>query len=197
VPLQIYDRYITDAASWAKSVPFWRAVLYCFAMCRRLEPDYVAFHKHENWGNPALLRQAQEIIYRWLVLEQFDEETVRSLLTAMESSIPDTERFSDCSAALDAISVHVYAVEAIAAQSHKHVEYVYTIAYDRADAAAGDAVLPDGGIYTSEVEEAIGNHAIVQKEMSWQREVFGSLRQQPERNEAAILEWLSTLPTVR
>lgn len=192
--LDVYDQYISDAKSWANSVPFWRAVLYCFAMCRRLEPDYVHFHNRENWGNPALLGQAQQVIYRWLVSEQFEEESARMLLEAIEPNIPDTERFDECSSALDAISVHVYTVEAIQSRSYKQLEYIYTIAYDRVDAAAGDAVLPEGGIYTPEVERAIGQHPYVGNELSWQRAVFASLLHGPERNESAILQWLATLP---
>jgi uncharacterized protein YjaG (DUF416 family) len=192
--LDVYDQYISDASSWVKSVAFWRAVLYCFAMCRRLEPDYVHFHERENWGNPALLRQAQEVIYRWLVSGQFEEESARMLLTAIEPNIPDTEAFDDCSSALDAISVHVYTVEAIQTRSHKQIGFVYTIAYDRVDAAAGDAVLPEGGVNTPEAEHAIGQHPYVANELSWQRTVFASLLHGPERNEPAILQWLSTLP---
>jgi len=192
--LDVYDQYISDANSWAKSVAFWRALLYCFAMCRRLEPYYVEFHNRERWGDPVLLKQAQEVTYRWLVSEQLDEGSARNLLATIEPVIPHTDDFDDCSSALDAVSVHVYTVEAIVNSSLKHVEYVYTIAYDRVDAAAGDAVLPEGGIYTTEVEQAIGRHAYVRNELSWQRQVFASLLHGPERNEAAILQWLSSLP---
>jgi hypothetical protein len=141
-----------------------------------------------------LLKQAQEVIYRWLASAQLEEGSARNLLAAIEPAIPDTEHFDDCSSALDAASVHVYGVEAILGSSLKHVEYVYTIAYDRADASAGDAVLPKGGIYTAEVEHAVGQHAYVRNELLWQRKVFASLLHGPERNETAILQWLSSLP---
>ena len=75
-----------------------------------------------------------------------------------------------------------------------HVAYVYTIAYDRADAAASDALLPNGGSYTPEVEAAIERHPHVQDEISWQRKVFASLRSGPHRDEWSITQWLSSVP---
>jgi uncharacterized protein YjaG (DUF416 family) len=99
----VYGRYIADAASWAKAVDFWRAALYCYVMCQRLEPAYVMFHQREKWGNPQLLKDAQHFVHSWLVSDELDDLSARTLLAAIESIIPDTEQFADCSDALDAV----------------------------------------------------------------------------------------------
>lgn len=192
----VYDRYITDAVSWADTVEFWRAVLYCHAMSRRLEPSYATFHQRERWGSPQLLAEARHSVYSWLISGELDDAATRALLAKMEPIIPHADDFADCSDAIDAAAVHVYSIEAILEHSLQHVAYVYTIAYDRADAAAGDVVLPDGGIYTPDVEAAIERHPYVQDEIAWQRQVFALLRSGPLRNEKSISHWLSHLPAM-
>lgn len=189
----VYDRYIADAASWARTVEFWRTVLYCYVMCRRLEPAYVEFHEREKWGSPQLLTEAQRVVRSWLASADLDEASANDLLVRIEPNVPHTEDF-DCSEAVDAISVHAYSIGAILSQSLTHVAHVYTIAYDRADAAASDALLPTGGFYTPKIEAAIERHAYVQEEISWQRRMFASLRSGPNRDEVSITRWLSSVP---
>ena len=103
----VYDSYIADAASWAKAVEFWRTVLYCYVMCRRLAPAHVEFHERERWGSPDVLIEAQNMVRSWLVSAHLDEASANDLLARIEPNIPDTEDF-DCSDALDAVSVHAY-----------------------------------------------------------------------------------------
>jgi len=80
---------------------FSHKLAFMYFVFNRLQPNYVAFYKQENWGNPEILQKAG-VLLKNIILgnETVDKEIVEQL----KSVTPDTDEFDTflVSLALDA-----------------------------------------------------------------------------------------------
>jgi len=88
-------------------------VVFSAACCERLLPNYTAFHKEENWGDPNVLRLALDRVWECLEDGELPKEGLDQLISDCNDIIPDTENFSTplVSYALDAGTAVVSTLE--------------------------------------------------------------------------------------
>ena len=86
---------------------------FAASCCERLLPNYFAFSQMEEWGEPDLLRQTLDEIWRSLEGRPTSELRVRELMQTCTDLVPDTEDFQSLfvSAAGDAAAAIVYTLE--------------------------------------------------------------------------------------
>jgi len=79
-------------------------VAFAAACCERLLPNYAAFAREVQWGEPSVLRDALEYVWSVLADGHFDRTEIEGLMERCDAVIPDSEDFdtSSVSAALDA-----------------------------------------------------------------------------------------------
>jgi uncharacterized protein YjaG (DUF416 family) len=107
--LQIFD--ITVLKQQLNGLSFSQNLAFSAACCERILPNYNAFSRTENWGNPGLLRAAVDEVWQILQGKPVDRVKINQLMKDCEDVIPDTEDFTSeyTSAALDA-SIAVYEI---------------------------------------------------------------------------------------
>lgn len=165
--MQVYREYIRTTEQWTATLGWWHSVLYCYAVCLRTAPLYFSFTARESWGDDELLMAAERLARRFLERDSISPDSIDASYSGLEKAIPDSETFSDSSAACDTGIIHLYTLSLLRRHDPKETQYVASYCYDLVDAAAGDEILPEG-IMTPEVEAAIGSHSTVQAEVAWQ-----------------------------
>jgi len=104
-------RAIIDFDSWLSELPDLllryhapRIRLFIASCCERQQRNYAAFSKEVNWGDPTVLREAGNIL--WRLDEMPANSYLNAILRELEKVTPDTDDFSSAltSAALDAAS---------------------------------------------------------------------------------------------
>jgi len=108
---------------------FSHKLAFTYFVFNRLQPNYVAFYKQENWGNPEVLQKAG-VLLKNIILgrEAIDNEIVESL----KSVTPDTDEFDNflVSLALDACAALSEAFGFVNDKNDKRVISVSTSAID-------------------------------------------------------------------
>jgi len=96
-----------------RALPPKHRAAFAASCAERLLPNYCAFAVMEQWGNPALLRQALDEAWSFLKGAHLPEETVRSLVQSIEPNIPDSDDFTTIfkDAAIDACAAVIYTLE--------------------------------------------------------------------------------------
>lgn len=95
------------------ALPLKHRVAFTASCCERLFPNYQAFTVMENWGNPKILRQALDEVWRFLKGDALSKEHIHGLIRACEAVIPDTEDFTTIftGAAVNAGAAIIYTLE--------------------------------------------------------------------------------------
>lgn len=95
------------------ALPVKHRIAFAASCCERLLPNYRAFAVMEHWGDPNLLEQALDEVWKFLEEDSLSEGHVRELIHAGEAVIPDTEDFTSlfAGAALNAASAVLYTLE--------------------------------------------------------------------------------------
>lgn len=103
----------TKLAQALSALPGRHQIAFAAACCERLIPNYHAFALMEDWGDPALLRQALDEIWSDLEGETFPKSSFRVLIAACKAVTPDTEDFTSflTGAALNAAAAIIYTLE--------------------------------------------------------------------------------------
>lgn len=95
------------------SLPDTHRVGFAASCCERLLPNFEAFSKMENWGDPSVLRRALDIVWTVVTGVSLDPKELAELVAEIEPLIPDTEDFASIftSAAQDAAASLTYTLE--------------------------------------------------------------------------------------
>ena len=97
-----FDEWLSDLPYRLRELDSTRVRLFIASCCEREQGNYAAFSLETHWGDPALLREAGNALWR---LHQPDSAPyVRALARQLHEVTPDTENFRSLltSAALDA-----------------------------------------------------------------------------------------------
>jgi uncharacterized protein YjaG (DUF416 family) len=89
-----YDEFAIDFRDNVYSLSFEKQIELGLHICKRLFPDYVAFHVAHNWGNYDLLLDSINLADKAMA-EEFDKAAIESLIAKIETVIPDIDDFGD------------------------------------------------------------------------------------------------------
>jgi uncharacterized protein len=66
-------------------------IAFAASCAERLFPNYVAFSRDANWGNPRQLREALDAVWSHLLGNPLTPSAARKLIKQCEPFVPDTE----------------------------------------------------------------------------------------------------------
>ncbi len=148
---------------------------YGLACCERHFQQHVAFHQEEQWGNPAVLRQAIDTGWELATGEQI-VPVAQELLAECMSSIPHSDQFSTPSAdyAQNAAIMVAHVVEFMIRNDVKYIVMTATLARDLVDARVQITENLDPS--DSRLEWKIADHPLMQAELRCQIETLDVLK---------------------
>src|SRR5262249_32893673 len=132
-----FDAWLRQLPTKIQELSFVGTLAFATSCCERAVPNYRAFSRAENWGDPKLLTDALEFL--WLCVMKGRSagltEQVTSLVKAVEIVTPETESFKSglTSAALDAASSIAEALEFSADAATEHIVTICSLSRDTID----------------------------------------------------------------
>ncbi len=82
------------------NLSYIQKLTFVYIMFQRLFPNYVAFYKHEKWGNPEILQKAA-IAFKDLIIKQTNlTDETKNIIAELKKVTPDTDEFTGFSASL-------------------------------------------------------------------------------------------------
>lgn len=159
-----------------ETLPRSHRVVFATSVCERLLPNYEAFSRLEQWGEPTILRSALDEVWRSLEATSLTPERLHDLQAQCEAVLPDTEDFTSLytSAALDA---GVAILETLACCRDGDPQRAATVASLARDTVDMYVQQKDHLDYADpEFEQKIAAHPLMIRELRKQREDLEELR---------------------
>ena len=160
------EEYLEEAL---KDLSHEHKVLFMLSCCERLYPNYIAFHKKYEWGNPTILRGALDFVWALFEGKTKDEDKIMTLLQQCDAVVPDTENFDSVfvSFALDSAVAVTLLFEFLLTGLVEKIIEVASLARDTVDMYIQEieCMAPDD----SNLEEIILEHRLMQQELRRQR----------------------------
>ncbi|MGB3510996.1 MAG: DUF416 family protein [Microcoleaceae cyanobacterium] len=173
-----------------EKLPPLHRIAFAASGCERLLPNYNAFSREENWGDPSILTKTLDEIWQIIGGKPLNVATIEQLKfdTTSNDIVPHSEDFAGyCGIAQEACSTIYYTLDACINPTTntiiKVAEYL----------AAGIELFQDWNIDMDAPEyiEIIARHPFAIREMEKQNEDLQRLKE-TETLEAELLEWLRT-----
>jgi uncharacterized protein YjaG (DUF416 family) len=130
-----FDQWLRSLKEELPKLSYAKNLAFAASCCERSLPNYKVFSREEQWGEPAVLIEASELIWRSITIPNSVE--IRSyavaLLKALEAVVPDTEQGFESmftSAALDAANSLAETIDYILDGNTSHIESVASLARD-------------------------------------------------------------------
>jgi len=165
----------------------WARLAFLLSLTERLVPNYVAFSKHHDWGEPEVLQRALDLGWKCLAGQTVERSELEACLARCEEVTPDMDDFQagHASAGLDAAVCCASVLELLLEDDAQKVADAASLARDTVDMHVQDLEsLPLSG---PEMEEKIIQHPLMQRELKRQREDL-ELLEKMERSDSAIAE---------
>jgi uncharacterized protein len=163
-------------------------IAFAAACCERLLPNYNAFAREENWGDPFVLRTALDEVWQILQGKPVDVATIQQLKDTCNSDdiVPNSEEFSGyVGQAQEAASAIYYTLDACIEPTLQHIMEVA----ERVAFAIEGFTDYDDSMETKEYIETIARHPFAVREMKRQNEDLQRLKN-TEELDRDLLEWL-------
>lgn len=180
-----------------EGLPPLHRIAFAASCCERLLPNYNAFYRLENWGDPSVLRTALNEVWQILQGKPVDAALIRRLIKDCEDVIPDSDDFgglSDMEAQEAAIAI-CNTLEACLNPTPQQIIRVANCVTNTIDAFVphGDKSfnVSESKVGLKKLEEAIASHPLAVREMAKQSEDLRLLKQ-AEKLDPDFLEWLRT-----
>jgi uncharacterized protein YjaG (DUF416 family) len=164
--LAFHERELTEKLSTLTNDGRLAFGLLC---CERMFPNYVAFSKHNAWGDPAVLRAALDACW-----DKLDGGSVSSdlgeLKTQCEACAPDTEDFHTilASSALDASAATTILIDLVMTRDVQQAVSIASLSRDIVDMFVQE--LENMPPNATDLEQMIQRHALMQRELRAQQE---------------------------
>ncbi|BAY25421.1 hypothetical protein NIES2100_52270 [Calothrix sp. NIES-2100] len=81
-----------------EKLPQLHRMAFAASICERMLPNYNAFSRMENWGDPSVPRKVLDEIWQVLQGRQIDETRIRQLQKDLEGVCPDSDSNDFCNA---------------------------------------------------------------------------------------------------
>jgi len=173
-----------------EQLPALHRIAFAASGCERLLPNYNAFSREENWGDPLILRKALDEVWEILRGKPIDVEAIEQLRIDCYSDdiVPHSEDFSGyVGQAQEACSAIYHTLNACINPTTK------TIIKAAKYLAAAIELFQDWDVDMDEPEyiETIARHPFAIREMAKQNEDLQRLKEAKSLN-PELLEWLQT-----
>jgi uncharacterized protein YjaG (DUF416 family) len=194
--LEFYD--LNALKQELKALSPLHRIVFAASICERLLPNYNAFCRMENWGDPSVLRKALDEI--WQVVLQgksIDVVQIHQFQEDLNRVCPDSESDDVCDAcylfeAQQAVFAIDYTLIACLEPGLQHIiQVVQCVRFHTIEAFIEEK---DESFKASQYEnefEAIANHPMAVREMAKENEDLQRLKE-VEALEPEFLEWLRT-----
>ncbi|MDF5725293.1 MAG: DUF416 family protein [Rhizonema sp. PD37] len=177
-----------------EKLPTLHRIAFAASCCERLLPNYNAFSRQENWGDPSVLRIALDEVWQILQAKPVDAALIRKLIEDCEGVIPDSDDFgglSDMEAQEAAIAI-CNTLEACLDPTPQQIIKVANCVTDSIDAFLDESFnVSESKVELKKLVEAIASHPMAVREMAKQSEDLQRLKQ-AEKLDRDFVEWLRT-----
>jgi uncharacterized protein YjaG (DUF416 family) len=140
--LKLYKKYINQIKEIIDQFDDFKSIVYAIITAKRFYPFYVKFSTNESFGKPKLLINAQEFAIEILKNpdKKINTDEIKDLNTKIDSIIPDSDDYSDCSDAMDSSIIHYYLLDYIIKKNKENIIYIANYVYDLCDRYAQDSL---------------------------------------------------------
>jgi uncharacterized protein YjaG (DUF416 family) len=155
-----------------KGLDIIKQAAFAYLTCERLYPNYVYFSDNYNFGNPSVLREAIDFIYRNLFEGNVNKNKVYSLVKEVGKNTPDTEDFSVIfvSSALDACTCILDSLDFLLTKDFAKITYISTYGVDTADMYIRE--IENIELSDKNFRQRVNEHPLMQKEVAIQRGII-------------------------
>ncbi len=117
-----------------KKLPFYHQLAFVYLLSKRLFPNYLIFNKKENWGDPDLLREANNLLKKIIISQTDVEVDIKKIIGQLEKVTPDTDDFAGflTSLALDACASLLECLAFIIDRDNQRIQDISNSALDLA-----------------------------------------------------------------
>lgn len=186
--LRFYD--FKSLSEEIEKLPPLHRIAFAASCCERLLPNYNAFWREEQWGNPSILRTSLDEIWEILQGKPVDVNTIERLKkeSYADDVVPHSDDFSGyVGEAQEAASAIYYTLNACQdSTSEMVVKVSKCIAFTLEFFKDWDETLEN-----QELLEAIARHPFAIREMAKQNQDLQKLRE-ADTLDPELLEWLRT-----
>ncbi|MEH2258927.1 DUF416 family protein [Nostoc sp.] len=180
-------------------LPHLHRIAFAASCCERLLPNYNAFSRLENWGDPSVLRTALNEVWQILQGKPVDAALIRRLIEDCEDVIPDSDDFTSPNLIYDveAQEAGIAICNTLEACLNPTPQQIIRVANCVTNTI--DAFVPHGDksfnvseskVGLKKLEEAITSHPFAVREMAKQSEDLQRLKH--EKLDRDFVKWLRT-----
>jgi uncharacterized protein YjaG (DUF416 family) len=159
-----------------KDLTFAKQAAFLYLTCERLYPNYLYFSNNYSFGDPLVLRNAIDYLYRIVVNEDLNKAQINSFVIAIEKNTPDTEDFDSpfVSSALDACTAILDSLHFLVDKNFARIENVSNYATDTVSMHVQDI---EGLDYNSDkdFQKKIASHPLMKREVDIQTGIIAFL----------------------
>lgn len=168
-------------------------------LSERFLPNYFAFHRAENWGNPMVLLNGIDLLKNIIAQQQSDPDDLELIDNLIESVTPDLEDFPGnplASLALDVSSMIAECFAFVRDQNSRHIELCSAISFSSLEMylQVHDQLSHD--LSASELDAQLSGHALLREEVEYQHGVLDDLSPEPKINSKLFIEKTLQVPNV-
>lgn len=180
-----------------EALPPLHRLAFAASICERLLPNYNAFSRMENYGDPSVLRKALDEVWQILEGKPVDTERIQQFYNGLDIICPDSDDYYDSYYTFEAQEALFAIRSTLRASIHleiKNVLYVVEIArFDTIELfiKARDESFNSKQYNSDEEVEAIANHPFAVRELKKENEDLQRLKE-TETLDKNFLEWLRT-----
>jgi len=166
---------------------FSKQLAFAYLTCERLYPNYVSFSTEVVFGNPTILRNVIDFIFKQLFRESLDEKIIQEYLLSIDQNIPYPENYATilASLALDSCTVIEETLNFLIDKKPSRLYDISTMAIDTVDMYIQDRDNMDYNT-DSDFEIKVLNDPLMQEELYIQKGIISFLDKIDRINESDI-----------
>jgi len=173
-----FDEWLGLLRKKLPDLGYAKSLAFAASCCERSVPNYKAFARETDWGDPKVLAEALELIWRLVTTRNPADfrSYARGLQGALKAITPDTEQdFKSLltSAALDAANSVAETLDYVRDESIDHIVWVSSFARDTIDLFVQYRNKPDCS--DKNVEDQIAHHPLMIAELHKQQADMSTL----------------------
>ncbi|MDP4151298.1 MAG: DUF416 family protein [Bacteroidota bacterium] len=159
-----------------KDLDSTKQMTFAYLTCERLYPNYVNFSRQYNFGDPEILKDALDRIYRYLLYKEIDKEKLILLIKEVEENTPEPGDFDSilASSALDACTAIIESLNSLVNDQPPQLDNISVIATDTVSMYIHDRDNLDYNTDTN-FHQKINNDPLMLKEISTQKGIISYL----------------------
>lgn len=174
-----FGTFLEELPETLRTLPHERQLAFAASCCERAFPNYVAFSKQEDWGDPRLLRMCLDRVWSFIEGNYLPEAEAREMVNQCRAMTPDSDDFpsGNATAAQEAALMVILLLQLCHDKMPDHAVGVATFARDTVDMYVAIEHSPDPArpqIETREkrmeMESVIRNHPLTRAELERQQE---------------------------